>query len=398
MQAKGTIVASVLQADEWADELREKVLAHYKSIGYGNVSGGGKLTVGNKEDSKEWSKDDIRNISNYKRYEKLKDFSGFVSRNVCSLICHFASGDEIEPEEIRPELELIERAGTWQHDLFLLSTLTWGVPVSDGVGRKMKYLVWDRHNDKLIGIIGLGDDVLNISARDRYIGWTGKTSDRMRNLMNAYVLGALPPYNRLLCGKLVACVIKSKDVYNDFAMRYGSSRTNLLVVTTGSSMGRSSIYNRLKLDGRKYFVSVGYSKGFGHGSFPKNLFSEISEYLRFINHDVCNIRRKKFHYETQMLMAGLTSIGLDGKKFVYHGIKRELFVCEMVDNALDILCVDEGVPDTSSLLTASEVARLALKRWVIPRSCRMTDWKSWDKRCILEAVGADKYTLQTSIF
>jgi len=31
--------------------------------------------------------------------------------------------------------------------------------------------------------------------------------------MDAYVLGALPPYNTLLRGKLVACLIRSSDVY-----------------------------------------------------------------------------------------------------------------------------------------------------------------------------------------
>ena len=38
--------------------------------------------------------------------------------------------------------------------------------------------------------------------------------------MDAYVLGAIPPYNNLLSGKLLACILKSKEVYNDFYSKY----------------------------------------------------------------------------------------------------------------------------------------------------------------------------------
>ena len=76
--------------------------------------------------------------------------------------------------------------------------------------------------------------------------------------MDAYVLGALPPYNALLGGKLVACLLRSRDIYDDFAKAYGKTtgiisqkekEARLLVVTTSSSMGRSSVYHRLKLGG-----------------------------------------------------------------------------------------------------------------------------------------------------
>ena len=80
--------------------------------------------------------------------------------------------------------------------------------------------------------------------------------------MDAYVLGALPPYNTLLCGKMVACLIRSREVYNEFTRTYGNTsgiisgkakKARLLAVTTSSSMGRSSVYNRLKLGSVRYF-------------------------------------------------------------------------------------------------------------------------------------------------
>ena len=85
---------------------------------------------------------------------------------------------------------------TWEGDLFRLASLTWSVPVSNGFGRRLRFLVWDNHNGKLIGIIAIGDPVFNLSVRDNLIEWDVKArGERLVNIMDAYVLGALPPYS-----------------------------------------------------------------------------------------------------------------------------------------------------------------------------------------------------------
>ena len=61
----------------------------------------------------------------------------------------------------------------------------------------MRYLVWDKHNEKLIGVFGLCDPIFNLRARDAYIGWsTDDRRERLVHTMSAYVVGAMPPYNR----------------------------------------------------------------------------------------------------------------------------------------------------------------------------------------------------------
>ena len=78
-----------------------------------------------------------------------------------------------------------------------LASLTWSVPVSNGFGRRLRYLVWDESNGKLMGLIAIGDPVFNLAARDKLIGWTSKDrNSRLVNIMDAYVLGAIPPYNQ----------------------------------------------------------------------------------------------------------------------------------------------------------------------------------------------------------
>jgi hypothetical protein len=86
------------------------------------------------------------------------------------LLQYFASGTDIDPSLISPVLKRIS-SDTWESDLFRLASLTWSVPVSNGFGRRIRYLVWDEHNDKLIGLIAIGDPVFNLSVRDNLIGW-----------------------------------------------------------------------------------------------------------------------------------------------------------------------------------------------------------------------------------
>ena len=74
--------------------------------------------------------------------------------------------------------------------------------------------------------------------------------------MDAYVVDAVPPYADLLGGKLVASLIASKEVGNKFQERYGGregiisgkhKQARLTLVTVTSALGRSSVYNRLRL-------------------------------------------------------------------------------------------------------------------------------------------------------
>ena len=204
------------------------------------------------------TKESIRELHRAQRRDKQSRNRAFLARSLPRLIQFFAAGNEICPAQIRPEIERIY-SGTWQSDLFRLASLTWSVPVSNGFGRRLRYLVWDRSNEKLIGLFAIGDPVFNLSVRDRLIRWNAAArSKRLVNLMDAYVLGSVPPYNQLLAGKMVACLVRSREVHEEFYRVYGETtglisgekkNARLLAVTTSSSMGRSSVYNRLSLAG-----------------------------------------------------------------------------------------------------------------------------------------------------
>ena len=368
--------------------LRRKIRRHLQSLGF-RKSREGTLKIDRKD------KETIRNLHRSQREEKIAANQDFLVQRAPKLFHHFAAGHELDPGAIKPVLERIF-AGTWKADLFRLASLTWSVPVSNGFGRRLRYLVWDANNGKLIGLIAIGDPVFNLSVRDNLIGWNvHDRAARLVNIMDAYVLGALPPYSTLLGGKLVACLVRCREIYDEFTRTYGGTtgiisgkekNARLLAVTTASSMGRSSVYNRLKLDGIHYFSSIGYTRGWGHFHIPDSLFLELREYLRSIGHRYADLNRfgQGPNWRLRTTRAALKELGFNDN-LLRHGVQREVFLCEMAGNATKVLRTGKGAPDLSALLSAREVGELAKLRWMVPRAERRPDYRSWTNESLLEA-------------
>lgn len=377
--------------------LRRKIRRHLRELGFHKTAEGNLETNGS-------GKDVVRALHSSQRGERLAANADFIAQRAPKLLRNFASGRDVNPAAVTPVLERVY-AQTWQADLFRLASLTWSVPVSNGFGRRLRYLVWDAHNEKLIGLIAIGDPVFNLFVRDNLIGWSAhERGARLVNMMDAYVLGALPPYNALLGGKMVACLVRSRDVYDDFARTYGGTvgiisgekkKARLLAVTTVSSMGRSSIYNRLKLDGVPYFSSIGYTGGWGHFHIPDSLFLDLRDYLRSIGHRYADLHRfgQGPNWRLRTTKAALKALGLKDD-LLRHGIQREVFICNFAANAAKLLRTGKGRPDLSSLLSAREVAKLAVERWILPRSQRRPEYRSWASNDLLQLLGNQRLIKQ----
>jgi hypothetical protein len=383
---KNTHLKPVITVATREAALKRKFRRHLKSLGFHKDADGTLQPPGT-------SKDVVRSVHAAQRNDRLVSSLPFLTQKSSKLLPYFAEGHEVDPANMSPVLEPIA-SDTWQGDLFRLASLTWSVPVSNGFGRRLRFLVWDDHIGKLIGIIAIGDPVFNLSVRDNLIGWDVKArAQRLVNMMDAYVLGAVPPYNALLGGKLVACLVRTREVYQHFSKAYGKStgiisgeekKARLLAVTTSSSMGRSSVYNRLKLGGEEYFSPIGYTGGWGHFHIPDSLFSELRDYLRESGHNYADQHQfgEGPNWRMRTTRAALEALGFKDD-LLRHGIQREVFMATLADNATKILQEGKGKPDLSSLLGAEEVSKLARERWIVPRADRMPEYKIWKRENIL---------------
>ena len=373
--------ASIIPAFSESSRLKRRIRSHLRGLGFKRDKDGNLIPPVS-------TKDSIRDIYASHRTNVLERNTKFVDQQLPKFKRFFASGHEIDPIKIQPELESI-RSGTWQSALFRLATLTWSIPVSMGFGRRMRYLVWDQHNNKLIGLVALGDPVFNLKARDNHIGWNAEARrQRLVNILDAYVLGAIPPYNSLLCGKLVACLVRTEQIRRDFQSKYAQTtgiisqqakQAQLVMVTTSSALGRSSVYNRLKINGEEYFRTIGFTGGWGHFHVPDDLFGELREYLRDISHEYVNGHAfgDGPNWRLRTIRAAFDELGFGGD-LLRHGIRREVFACNVANNALMILRGERKRPIYYGLKSVYEVGELAKERWVMPRAVRQPDYLNWD--------------------
>jgi hypothetical protein len=166
-------------------------------------------------------KSSIRALHSVATRHRILEARDRLLRHEPELLSWIANGVDIVPSEVSPRLVRVHR-GSVEELLFRYAKLHWSIPVSSGYGRRLRYLVIDDSNDKLIGLIGLGDPVINLGARDTFIGWNAsQKAERLRHVLDAFVLGAVPPYSFLLCGKLVAMLAASSHIREDFARQYG---------------------------------------------------------------------------------------------------------------------------------------------------------------------------------
>ncbi len=324
---------------------------------------------------------------------------GTLMRHESEFIRHLAHGDDIDVANIHPSLKLISDRRSYDAALWRWCALHWSIPVSSGYGRRLRFLVLDQaHQDKVIGLIGLADPVFSMRSRDEWIGWDKAVrSSALVHVMDAFVLGAVPPFNSLRGGKLVALLAGSTEVRRIFRQRYGHRDTlisrrdpnaDLVLLTTTSALGRSSVYNRLRRpDGSLAFISVGYTLGSGDFHLSGAIYDQLAEYAKRHGLGERTQRHQRWPgYESgsprnrrAVLDCALSGIGFNPKSLRIHGIQREVFVSPLAANSAAYLCGEDQEAEWQDLSVA-ELSEWWKNRWAIPRARRDDRWRDFYPR------------------
>ena len=338
----------------------------------------------NEPNGKESTKDSIRELHLPQREERSRAEVGLLAKKGSSLLTYFAEGGEIDPCKISPKLVLIKKSDSIEGNLFRIAALLWSIPVSKGYGRRMRYLVIDQFNNKIMGIIAIGDPVFNLRCRDQWIGWdVPQREERLSFMLDAYVLGSVPPYSSLLGSKVVGALIASSEIRDDFREKYGNQTgliskikkdPHLVLATTTSALGRSSVYNRLRLPGLVDFIKIGTTEGWGHFLVTDDVFNELRLVLK--THEDPYYNNYKFgqgpSWRLRTIRRACALLKIDSK-LLRHGIKREAYAIPLATNWRNILLGSENKPE-GYLEPCSRVGSTAVQRWMIPRAERNSDW------------------------
>ncbi len=308
------------------------------------------------------------------------------------LLSHIANGGEVVPDRILPRLVEVH-PGSTEELLVRYAAAHWSIPVSSGYGRRLRFVVRDGQNEKLMGVIGLGDPVFGLAARDQWVGWDLEQRKRtLRHVMDAFLLGAVPPYSNLLCGKLVALLAASEDVQQAFARKYKDRETlitgerqsgALAMLTTTSALGRSSVYNRLRYQGRLAWRSVGYTAGSGDFHFADEVYDEIRRFAISWCEPTAKQARwgKGFRNRRETIRAVLQKVGLP-TRLQYHGVRREVFVAPLAENTRRFLTGTAPHLQTFAQ-SAEDLFDHFRHRWLLPRAARNQTWEDFRRESYL---------------
>lgn len=304
---------------------------------------GGKLYINPPES---YDKETIRNSMLVKRQEIIAKNLNWINKHAKLAWQNLANGEDAWNSEIDPVVEVCESQK--QFDIFRLFRFYWSSPYSEYVGRRIKILVRDNAlpNKPIIGIAALGSSIVHIPDRDKWIGWDVK--NRTKNLvytMDAYVLGALPPYNDLLGGKLIAYIIASNEVREIFENKYFGKVTNiskrtanqLACIFTTSLYGNSSQYNRLKFHDELLYKPIGKTKGYGTLHLTDETFDAMRELLKDKKIVVSNRFGDGPIWRMRVIRESADSLGFNSDFLLKHSFQRHIFAIPLARNFKEFL-------------------------------------------------------------
>jgi len=319
-----------------------------------------------------YDKDTIKDAMSIKRGEIISKNKIWIDKYIGLAKKNLANGHEALHSAIDPVIEVCETEK--QHALFRIFRYYWSSPYSEYVGRRIKLIIRDRAlpNKPVIGIAALGSPIIHIPARDEFIGWD--VSTRTKNLiyaMDAYIIGALPPYNYLLGGKLISYILASKEVreiyrnkYKDKITLISKRKANQLVgIFTTSLYGKSSQYNRLKYNDELLYKPIGKTKGFGTLHLSEETIEKMQEYLKSKKVFVTNKFGDGPSWTMRVIHRAGEMLGFDPDLLLKHSFKRNIYFIPLAKNWKEFLN-DENKRPLYYNYTKKELVNFWRERWL----------------------------------
>jgi len=344
----------MILTDEEVREAREKLLQNLANYGVIWENEAQKLEVA-----------DLR--ATQKQLAETTNLSGLqYEKQVKS---YFAEPGEIDITAIKPYLVEVKDKDI-SNKIWAYCLSFWSVPVSAGYGRRLRFLVFDKQNDKVIGLFGLCDPLIGFKLRDGIIGWNrDQKHERLYNCLTAYILGAVPPYNQILGSKLVALTTMFPEVREVFTKKYQNTTTViagkeklpvLAMIDTFGAFKKSAIYTRLL-----NWKFVNYTQGQSHIHITANGSWELIK--KFVPPEKFNSYKygQGSNWKMRTLRVGLQNLGFT-EDMLSIGWQRAYYINPLLKNWQEFLTTQTSEPIFIDY-TSEQLLEYWQQRWVMPR-------------------------------
>jgi len=288
-----------------------------------------------------YDKEIIRRSMSISRKKILNKNKEWIEKYVDLAKENLAQGKDVLKSNILPRIEICKTQK--QHNLFRIFRYYWSSPYSEYVGRRIRLLIRDdgMDNSPIIGIAALGSSIIHIPSRDKWIGWDkGTRTNNIIYTMDAYVLGALPPYNYLLGGKLVSYILASNEIREIYKKKYKGKSTiirerkadDLICIFTTSLYGNSSQYNRLKYENRLLYIPIGYTSGYGTLHISNETFLAMQQLLSEKGIMITNRFGDGPNWRMRIIRTASDIVGFDSDVLLRHSYKRGIYAIPLTEN------------------------------------------------------------------
>jgi hypothetical protein len=154
-----------------------------------------------------------------------------------------------ELESLNPTIVHVPAGSAYEQDWLMLRLFCHTMEYAQTPGRFIKLLITDGNvnNPRYLGAVSISSDVIVITDRDDYIGWTAdnKLKDKrlVHSAIGSCIMSTQPFGYNFLGGKLVAALITTSKTREIWKNLYDQE---LVGMTTTSLYGSYSMYNSLK--------------------------------------------------------------------------------------------------------------------------------------------------------
>lgn len=342
-----------------------------------------------------YRKGHLKKIQILSKKEQLKLQKEYIESVTKIIIPYIRDGESIDPNLIDLELRLVEPNSTEEAIYRWWNVVWWSVPYQKAYGRQMRLLLWDRYHDSPFGLIGLQSPVLKMAVRDKYLKIPSEDLDVVINKsMQAQRLGALPPYNNLLGGKMTAMSLTSNELRSFYQEKYAGVTTvmnkrilnpDLIFLTTTSAFGRSSIYNRLKYKNQVVAKSLGFTQGSGTFHVSHELYLELQKFLKRRDIDVNTTFGYGPSRKVKLIDKGFDLLNLS--QYHYHNLQREFFLFPTASNLENVIALNENPVYFDRPL--NDLLSFWKERWCVPRSERNPNWRDFNAKNFIKSSKAN---------
>jgi hypothetical protein len=219
------------------------------------------------------------------------------------------------------------------------------------------------------------------------------------DMLDITVCGAIPPYNSILGGKLVAMLLASPEVVRTYDARYGKAcsviassiagravvrKPNLVWLGTTSLYGvGSSQYNRIVIPAGEVggkpgqeirYRELGITEGFGYTHFSAQTSAEAEKLIdtHSSQRRVKSIFGEGVSPRFRKLRIGLDFVGLPSSKLLRHGSPRIVYGVALASNFKDVLIRRGMKPEYVLPISGKEditqrIGDYWIKRWLSNR-------------------------------